>query len=183
MASDQQVAGLAGAAGLSTAIRRRASASRRPHHRPDALRRLWPARSVHHVYAAESISRGAGSEAEFQRIPRPARSVYPHGMGGGASVVRAGRPPRSLGRTSSCGRTSDRDFHRAATSTPAPPATSSAQPRSSTTAFPNGGQVPLSAFTHIETTSGAHHREPSGPVPGGDAVVQSGARTRRWATR
>ena len=41
--------------------------------------------------------------------------------------------------------------------------------------LPNGGQIPLSAFSHVETDHGSHHREPPGPVSGGDAVFQSGA--------
>ena len=62
VASDQQVLGSAGAAGLRP--RHRIAAR---HHavgdRPDALRRLWPAPGLDHLHAVEPVSRGSRGKA------------------------------------------------------------------------------------------------------------------------
>ena len=63
-------------------------------HRPDALRRLRPARSLHHVHAVEPVSRGAGSHPAFSRNPRrSARPFHPyrHGVSIGVDGTGLGR--------------------------------------------------------------------------------------------
>ena len=59
---------------------RRAAGNYAIHHRPDPVRRLRPAGSIHHLHAAQPVPRGARSEA---RVPaesdRSAQPVHPHG--------------------------------------------------------------------------------------------------------
>ena len=50
-------------------------------------------------------------------------------------------------------------------------------------AGPGGAQVPLSAFAHFTSKVEPLIGQPSGAVPGGDAVVQSGARASRSGRR
>ena len=45
----------------------------------------------------------------------------------------------------------------------------------------NGAQVPLSTFAHFTPQGRTAAGQPPGAVPGGDAVVQSGARRRARA--
>ena len=115
---------------------------------------------------------------------RPERSLYPLGDGGrvrrgrfGGSAAtgtlgpgpRVPRPPASSVSSP------------AGTSATAPASPLQSGPAQSTTAFPNGGQVPLSAFTQLADDLGSDHDQPSGPVSGDHALVQSGAQ--RFAGR
>ena len=47
----------------------------------------------------------------------------------------------------------------------------------------SGAPVPISTFTRMKSSSSLARGQPSGAVSGGDALVQSGARARRWETR
>ena len=149
-------AGPAGQAGVRPR-HRRAPGHHAVHHRPDAVRRLRPARSLHHVHAVEPVSRGAGSGSGVSAEPaRSARPVHPHRHGisvgiDGAGLgrhfqrqrrQRAGQPALHGRRqyaalASSHGRL-ERCVRRAIPSS---------------SVFPTGGQVPLSAFSHVELTT------------------------------
>ena len=125
--TDQQDKGLA-----ATLVIDRATAGRfgnfAADHRRHAVRRLRPAPGLHHVHAAESVSRGDG---------------------GGPEVL------AESGRTEAI----------------------------STSRSNNGGQVPLSAFTHYVRDDDAALRESPGTFPFGHDFVQSAGRDCRWARR
>ena len=153
-------------------------------HRPDAVRRLRPAGSLHHLHATQPVPRGARSEA---RVPaesgRPAQPVYPHGRrilqqrgrpGGGrfdhlGSFVRArqlefrrrhGRQRRQRGPRH---HRHGRRRHRIRRGIP------HGRPGAAQRLYPRG------------EPGRPHHREPPGPISGGDAILQSGSR--RFAGR
>jgi multidrug efflux pump len=84
--------------------------------------------------------------------PGPARSLHPHGAapaapgpGSGGTSARHVRPGHQFRRrhAASASRQSPRQRARTAQPSSLPPSA----------VFPNGGQVPLSAFTHLETVS------------------------------
>ena len=116
----------------------------------------------------------------FQQNPLDlARPLYPDGRRGrqreARAWCRAELRPRSLSTGPKNSRGQRGDLHRGRRRRHrrrAPCSTAARLPRR---AFPNGGQVPLSAFTQVQTTVGAHHGQSPGTVSGGDAFVQSGA--------
>ena len=117
----------------------------------------------------------------FQRNPLDLRDLY---IRTGATTATTGHG-LGFGRIFHHGSFARADEHAAPTrpppSSPVPRlarAASSAAFNSASatsTAFPNGGQVPLGAFSHVDLTERADHGQSSGPVSGSDAFVQSGA--------
>ena len=130
------------------------------HHRSNALRRLRPAGSVHDLHAVEPVPRGAGSEAGLSaESPGPARPLHSHQRGdqrhrfGRIGVGRIGGHPVVWAH-----QFADRchhqpvEFHLVSglSSTIASDNAFGGGQIASTSQFPNGGQVPLAAFTHVE---------------------------------
>ncbi len=114
----------------------------------------------------------------FQSTPIDLRGLFVRtGAAGGSSGVVAG----GTGTAVTSGPTSSAIASQASLNSTGSSSAAGAAAIASTTAFPNGGQVPLAAFSTAGDSHGAHRDQPSGPVSGGHAVVQSGARTRRSA--
>ena len=157
VASDQQVQGL-----RARLVFDRDTAARAGHHafhhRPDPVRRLRPARSVHHVHAVEPVPRGAGSGPGNSRATRsicascssaPARAIRPDRRGWSREALPA--PPSPAGPPTSALNASA-STAALASSTAGSSAVFGA-PIASSTVFPTGGQVPLSAFSRVELIS------------------------------
>ena len=168
----------------ATGLRSRHRVAPRHHadqHRSDAVRRLRAAAGLHHVHAVESVSRGAGTAAW---LPDEIRSICATFTSAPAATTTAGSAGLVSGGTSATGFRADRSNSGANAATSILTGATSGATASSTAfngrsaasaAFPNGGQVPLGAFSHVELTARADHGQPSGPVSGGDALLQSGA--------
>ena len=130
-------------------------------HRPDAVRRLRPAAGLDHVHAVESVSRGAGVDAGFPARIRWTCAISIHPLRHGAR--------RQRGGLVSGGSAVDRFTGRAGSSATAPSTRGSrivarrslgsssavfgGADRHRQRCFPMASQVPLSAFTHVETSS------------------------------
>ena len=126
----------------------------------------------------------------FQKNPSgPARSVHPNrsaatrcppGLvagGSGRNSVYSDRRARQRAANASL------SSHRHPPVRPPSPraALSASTDRVDLGVFPNGGQVPLTAFTHVELTTAPITVNHQGQFPGGHALLQSGARTLHWA--
>ena len=179
VASDQQVQGL-----RAKLVFDRDTASRlgitAADHRPDAVRRLRPAAGLDHVHAVEPVPRRAGGGAAFQQKSVDLRDLFIR-TGTGYPSGSTGRGCGRNSGTSAVGGGFEPSRATAAASTAAAAASSAASSTvfggaaiASAAAFPNGGQVPLSAFSHLEQTT-ADRDQPPGTIPGGDAFVQPGA--------